>query len=88
LDVAKRLLDYKIHSPTMYFPQLVAECMLIEPTETESLATLDNFINTMVLIKQEVESNSELVKTAPHNVSVSRVDEVAAARNLELCSCG
>jgi glycine dehydrogenase subunit 2 len=88
LDVAKRLLDYKIHAPTMYFPQLIAECMLIEPTETESLATLDNFVNTMVAIKQEVESNALLVKTAPHNVSVSRVDEVAAARNLDLCSCG
>ena len=84
LDVAKRLLDFQIHAPTMYFPQLVAECMLIEPTETESLDSLESLITALVIIKEEVMSDASEVKSAPHACEVGRVDEVLAARNLEL----
>lgn len=83
-DIAKRLLDYGIHSPTVYFPQIVKECLLIEPTEAESLSTLDNFLDVMEKITKECESNPELVKTAPHNCPVSRLDEVKANKELIL----
>src|SRR5260221_14657191 len=65
LDVAKRLLDYGFHAPTMYFPLLVPECLLIEPTETETLDTLDAFVEAMIQILKEAKSNPELLKNAP-----------------------
>jgi len=84
LDVAKRLLDYGFHAPTMYFPLLVPECLLIEPTETESKETLDAFAEVMIKIAQEAKTNPELLKQAPHSLPVRRLDEVKAARELDL----
>jgi len=84
LDVAKRLLDYNFHAPTMYFPLLVPECLLIEPTETESLQTLDAFADTLIQILHEAKTQPELLKNAPHNLPVSRLDEVKAAREPDL----
>lgn len=84
MDFAKRLLDYGFHAPTTYFPLLVPECLLIEPTETESKATLDAFVAAMVQVKEEAETEPELVKTAPHNLPVRRLDDVRAARELDL----
>lgn len=83
-DFAKRLLDYGYHAPTIYFPLLVPECFLIEPTETESKQTLDDFIDTMVKILAEAQVTPELLKNAPHHLPVGRLDEVAAAKNLDL----
>ncbi len=80
LDIAKRLLDYGVYAPTIYFPLIVKECMLIEPTETESKATLDRFIEILKSIIEEIKTNPELVKTAPHTLSVKRLDEVRAAK--------
>jgi len=79
-DFAKRLLDYGFHAPTIYFPLLVPECLLIEPTETESKEELDRFIDTMVAILEETKSNPEKVTTAPHTMPVGRLDAVKAAR--------
>ncbi len=84
MDFAKRLLDYGYHAPTTYFPLLVPECLLIEPTETESRETLDGFVEAMVQIRQEAESNPELVKGAPYTQPVRRLDDVRAARELDL----
>jgi glycine dehydrogenase subunit 2 len=84
LDIAKRLLDYKMHAPTIYFPLLIDECLLIEPTETESLEQCDNFINAMEQIMNEIKISPEMIKTAPHEQSINRLNEVAAARNLDL----
>lgn len=84
LDVAKRLLDYDFHAPTMYFPLLVPECLLIEPTETESKQILDAFTEVMIHILHEAKTNPELLKNAPHNLPVRRLDEVKAARELDL----
>lgn len=83
-DYGKRLLDYGIHAPTTYFPIHIPECLLIEPTETESLDTLNNFVDAMVAIKKEAETNPELVTTAPHTMPVTRLDDVKAARELDL----
>ena len=80
LDIAKRLLDYGVHAPTIYFPLIIKECMLIEPTESESKATLDHFIEILKSIVQEIQVNPELVKTAPHTKPVTRLDEVLAAK--------
>lgn len=80
LDIAKRLLDFGIHPPTIYFPLIVDECLMIEPTETESKETLDHFIEVMIQIAKEVEENPDLVLEAPHNTVVKRLDEVTAAR--------
>lgn len=80
IDIAKRLLDYGIHAPTVYFPQIVKECLLIEPTESESKATLDHFLGVMEKIVGEIESDAALVKSAPHTMSVGRLDEVRAAK--------
>ncbi len=80
LDMAKRLMDYGYHPPTIYFPTVVHGAMMIEPTETESLETLDNFIDTMKTIAHEAETSPELIKGAPHNTIVGRVDEARAAR--------
>ncbi|MHB1393230.1 MAG: aminomethyl-transferring glycine dehydrogenase subunit GcvPB [Clostridia bacterium] len=82
LDIAKRLLDYGYHPPTIYFPLIVSNAIMIEPTETESLETLDTFIDIMIKIAEEAKDNPEILKTAPHDTRVRRVDEVKAARNL------
>ena len=80
LDIAKRLLDYGFHPPTIYFPQVVEEAIMIEPTETESKETLDAFIAAMVDIAREAEASPDLLHTAPHDTPVRRLDEVSAAR--------
>jgi len=84
MDFAKRLLDYGYHAPTTYFPLLVPECLLIEPTETEDKATLDDFIEVIAKILQEAQENPDLVKGAPHTLPVKRLDDVRAARELDL----
>ena len=84
MDFAKRLLDHGFHAPTTYFPLLVPECFLIEPTETEAMDVLDGFVAAMVAIKAEAQSSPELVKTAPHTLPVRRLDDVRAARELDL----
>ncbi|WP_435628173.1 aminomethyl-transferring glycine dehydrogenase subunit GcvPB [Candidatus Ferrigenium straubiae] len=84
MDVAKRLLDKGFHPPTTYFPMLVPECLLIEPTETESKETLDAFVNAMKEIRDEAHATPELVKGAPHTMPVRRLDDVKAARELDL----
>jgi glycine dehydrogenase subunit 2 len=84
MDFAKRLLDYGFHSPTTYFPLLVPECHLIEPTETESKDELDGFIEALIKIRAEAQSEPELVKGAPHTQPVRRLDDVRAARELDL----
>lgn len=84
LDIAKRLLDYGVHSPTMYFPLSVPEALMIEPTECESRETLDQFIAIMRQIHNEVQDNPDIFKTAPHSTYLSRLDEAAAARNPRL----
>lgn len=83
-DVCKRLLDKGFHAPTAYFPLLVPECLLIEPTETESLATLDAFVAAMREILLEAHHAPELLKNAPHTTPVRRLDEVRAAREPDL----
>lgn len=80
LDIAKRLLDFGYHPPTIYFPLIVEECLMIEPTETESKETLDEFIEVMIQIAKEAEESPELVQEAPHTTVVGRLDEVTAAR--------
>lgn len=80
LDMAKRLLDFGYHPPTIYFPLNVEECLMIEPTETESKETLDEFINVLIQIAKEVEENPEIVQEAPHTTIVGRLDETQAAR--------
>lgn len=84
LDIAKRLLDYGVYAPTIYFPLIVKECLLIEPTESESKATLDRFVDILRQIVEEVKSNAEIVKTAPHTQPVTRLDEALAARKPKL----
>jgi glycine dehydrogenase subunit 2 len=84
LDIAKRLMDFRMHPPTIYFPLIVLECMLIEPTETESIETLDQFVAAMLQIAREVEHEPELVRSAPHSTPVSRLDEATAARKPDL----
>ncbi len=84
MDVAKRLLDYGFHAPTTYFPLLIPECLLIEPTETESKEELDRFVDAMRHILNETRSNPDLVKEAPHTMPVKRLDDVKAARELDL----
>lgn len=84
LDIAKRLLDYGYHPPTVYFPLIVPEALMIEPTETESKETLDSFIEAMIKIAKEAEENPEVLKNAPHDTEVRRIDEVKAARELIL----
>ena len=84
MDYAKRLLDYGFHSPTTYFPLLVPECWLIEPTETETIDELDAFSDALVKIREEARTAPELVKGAPHTLPVRRLDDVRAARELDL----
>ncbi|MDR3349403.1 MAG: aminomethyl-transferring glycine dehydrogenase subunit GcvPB [Acidaminococcales bacterium] len=80
LDIAKRLLDYGFHPPTIYFPLIVEEAIMIEPTETESRETLDGFVDAMIAIAGEAAASPDLVKKAPHTTAASRLDEAAAAR--------
>ncbi len=84
-NIAKRLLDYNQYAPTIYFPLVVEEALMIEPTETENLGSLDNFVETMKKISREAEENTELVKEAPHDTVVGHLDEAEAARNPDLC---
>ena len=84
MDIAKRLLDYGFHPPTVYFPLVVDEAIMTEPTETESKATLDAYIDTMKEIAREAEENPEVLHTAPHNTPVRRLDDVTAARQPNL----
>ena len=84
MDVAKRLLDLGFHAPTTYFPLLVPECLLIEPTETESKETLDAFVAAMAQILHEAATEPDKVRGAPHTMPVRRLDDVRAARELDL----
>jgi glycine dehydrogenase subunit 2 len=85
LDIAKRLIDYGIHPPTNYFPLIVKEALMIEPTETENLETLDRFVEVMLKIAEEARTQPELLKNAPHNAPIKRADELKAAKELVLC---
>jgi len=85
LDVAKRLMDYDFHPPTNYFPLIVHEALMIEPTETENKQTLDQFAEALVKIAEEAHSQPDLLHGAPHNAPVGRLDEVKAAKDLVLC---
>jgi glycine dehydrogenase subunit 2 len=84
MDFAKRMLDYGVHAPTTYFPLLIPECLLIEPTETEAKEDLDRFVEVLTVIKQEAVHEPIRVKQAPHNLAVKRLDDVRAARDLDL----
>jgi glycine dehydrogenase subunit 2 len=84
IDIAKRLIDYGFHPPTVYFPLIVDECLLIEPTETESLETLDAFAEALLAVAAEAASDPELLRSAPHDAPVRRLDETTAARNPDL----
>lgn len=81
LDIAKRIIDYGFHPPTVYFPLVVSGALMIEPTETESKATLDRFVDTMITIAKEAKESPELVKSAPHRAGFRRLDETRAARS-------
>ena len=85
LDISKRLIDYGFHPPTNYFPLIVKEALMIEPTETESKQTLEQFAEALNKIADEAHTNPDLLKSAPHNTPVTRLDEVKAARELILC---
>lgn len=85
LDISKRLIDYNFHPPTNYFPLIVPEALMIEPTETESMQTLDAFADAMLKIAEEAHTQPELLKSAPHHSPVGRLDEVKAAKDLVLC---
>jgi len=87
LDIAKRMMDYGLHPPTNYFPLIVHEALMIEPTETESKPTLDSFADILLKIAEEAHNEPELLKSAPHITPVGRLDEVKAAKELVLC-CG
>uniref|UniRef100_A0A7C4KIQ2 Probable glycine dehydrogenase (decarboxylating) subunit 2 n=1 Tax=Anaerolinea thermolimosa TaxID=229919 RepID=A0A7C4KIQ2_9CHLR len=85
LDIAKRLMDYNFHPPTNYFPLIVREALMIEPTETETKQTLDRFADVMLKIAEEAHQQPDLLHEAPHNTPVGRLDEVKAAKELVLC---
>jgi len=87
LDISKRLMDFGFHPPTNYFPLIVREALMIEPTETESKETLDSFAQAMLQIADEAKTNPELLHEAPHTTPIGRLDEVQAVKNLILC-CG
>jgi glycine dehydrogenase subunit 2 len=84
VDIGKRLLDYGFHAPTTYFPLIVHEALMIEPTETENKEMLDEFISAMIKIHDEGVSNPDILKNAPHTMPVKRLDEVRAARNPDI----
>jgi glycine dehydrogenase subunit 2 len=83
-DIAKRLLDYGYHAPTVYFPLLVPECLLIEPTETEDKDTLDAFVEALCAIREEARTDIATLKGAPYRMPVRRLDDVRAARQLDI----
>ena len=85
LDISKRLMDYNFHPPTNYFPLIVHEALMIEPTETENKDTLDAFVDALIKIAEEAKTTPEIVKSAPNNTQFGRMDEVKAARELVLC---
>ena len=87
LDISKRLMDFGFHPPTNYFPLIVREALMIEPTETETLETLDAFVEVMLQIAEEARTDPDVLHEAPHNTPIGRLDEVHAAKNLVLC-CG
>jgi glycine dehydrogenase subunit 2 len=84
MDIAKRLLDYGLHPPTVHFPLVVDGALMIEPTETESKATLDEFIQAMIEIAKEVKIDPDILHSAPHNAPVRRLDSARAARQPDL----
>jgi glycine dehydrogenase subunit 2 len=84
MDFAKRLLDHGYHAPTTYFPLLVPECLLIEPTESESREELDGFVDALAAIRSEAATDAAVVKSAPHTMPVRRLDDVRAARQLDI----
>jgi glycine dehydrogenase subunit 2 len=84
LDLAKRLIDYGFHPPTVYFPLVVRGALMVEPTETETRDTLDAFVEAMVQIKREAAETPEVVKAAPHLTRLNRLDEARAARKPRL----
>jgi glycine dehydrogenase subunit 2 len=84
VDVAKRLMDYGLHAPTVYFPLIVEEALMVEPTENESKEDLDRYIEVMLKIAKEAQENPEIIHSAPHNTPIGRVDEVYAAKNMLL----
>ena len=84
LDLAKRLIDYNIHPPTMYFPLIVEEALMIEPTESETKETLDHFIDVMKQIVSDAMNNPDILLSAPHTAANRRLDEAKAARNPDL----
>jgi len=84
-DIAKRLLDYGFHPPTIYFPMIVSEAIMVEPNETESKETLDAFCDAMIAIAGESKENPDFVKSAPHSTPVKRLDDVLAARKPDVC---
>ncbi len=93
LDIAKRMLDYGIHAPTIYFPLIVEEALMVEPTETESLESLDNFIAVVRAIHREAARTPSCSRPAPRTTPVGRMDEAQAARQPDLrwlgpCNCG
>jgi glycine dehydrogenase subunit 2 len=85
LDISKRMMDYGLHPPTNYFPLIVHEALMIEPTETESKQSLDNFVDVLLKIAEEAHTDPQLLLSAPHNTPVGRLDEVKAAKELVLC---
>ncbi len=83
-DMAKRMLDFGVHAPTCYFPLIVQEAMMIEPTETETRETLDKFVEIMSQIDREVDENPDILRNAPQNTPVKRLDERKAAMGLDV----
>jgi len=88
MDIAKRLLDFGFHAPTVYFPLTVREALMIEPTETESRETLDSFVDALKTIAKEAVDNPSLLHDAPHSSPVRRLDEVKAAKELRVTASG
>jgi glycine dehydrogenase subunit 2 len=84
MDIAKRLLDYGFHAPTVYFPLIVPEALLIEPTETETRETLDAFADALIAIAQEAQQQPEVLRSAPHRTPVRRLNDALAARRLDV----
>ena len=85
VDIAKRLLDFGFHAPTINFPLIIHQALMIEPTETETLATLDSFIDAMLQIDREAQEDPDRLRSAPHSTPVARLDEATAARQLDIC---
>lgn len=85
LDVAKRLMDFGFHPPTIYFPLIIPECLMIEPTETESIEYLDKFCDAMIKIANEAAEDPQKVKSAPHSLMIGRLDDAYAAKHINVC---